>query len=209
MTTLLPPNDAIAESERLIAILEQHHQHAPELGTILTAHRATLHEMKVSHSSSEHAIAEWRTALARRWTAEIAARRLYKQIMRQLIQHYGNSDAPAIRLVSRGGAEVNSTPTELLEDMRRLYTVVSIEKAALPFAEERLSELAASCSELEGAIDVVAECERRRRAAVLDLRIAREVYRRMRGETYYTLVQQYGTAVDIDFLVSPAADSTE
>ncbi|NWG20365.1 MAG: hypothetical protein HXY39_08535 [Chloroflexi bacterium] len=209
MTTLLAPADAIAESEKLIAVLERHRKNDPQLEAILSAHRTTHHEMKVSHSSSEHAIAAWRSALAQRWACEVAGRRLYKQTMRQLIQHYGDAEAPPIRLISRGGAEVDSSPVELLEDMRRLHTVIAFEAATLPFAEQRLAEIVRACDELEAAIAEVIECERRRRAAVLDLRIAREVYRRMRGETYRTLVSQYGEDFGPDFLDSLPVDTTE
>jgi hypothetical protein len=176
MTTLPSPNDAIADSARLIAILERHHKDVPEIEGLLTAHRTTHHQMTTSYHASEDAIAAWRAALARRWTCEIAARRLYKQTLRQIVQHYGTAETPTIRLISRGGAEADSTPAELLEDMRRLHAVLS----------------------LESAIHDVAESERRRRTAVLDLRIAREVYRRMRRETYQALVNRLGDQAPLD-----------
>ena len=91
MTTLPSPNDAIADSARLIAILERHHKDVPEIEGLLTAHRTTHHQMTTSYHASEDAIAAWRAALARRWTCEIAARRLYKQTLRQIVQHYGTA----------------------------------------------------------------------------------------------------------------------
>ncbi len=198
MTTLPSPNDAIADSARLIAILERHHQDVPEIESLLTAHRTTHYQMATSYRASEDAIAAWRAALARRWTCEIAARRLHKQTLRQIVQHYGTAEAPTIRLISRGGAEADSTPAELLEDMRRLHAVLSLEVESLPFAGQRLNEIAQSCAALETAIHDVAESERRHRTAVLDLRIAREVYRRMRRETYQTLVSRLGDQAPLD-----------
>jgi hypothetical protein len=198
MTTLPSPNDAIADSARLIAILERHRNDVPEIEGLLTAHRTTHHQMTTSYHASEDAIAAWRAALARRWTCEIAARRLYKQTLRQIVQHYGTAETPTIRLISRGGAEADSTPAELLEDMRRLHAVLSLEAATLPFAGQRLVEIAQSCAALESAIHDVAESERRRRTAVLDLRIAREVYRRMRRETYQALVNRLGDQAPLD-----------
>ncbi|MDW8148117.1 MAG: hypothetical protein RMJ48_17705 [Roseiflexaceae bacterium] len=209
MTTLPSPHDAIANSAKLIAILERHYKDAPEIEALLDAHRVTHQQMTTSYHVSEEAIAAWRAALARRWACEIAARRLYKQTLRQLIQHYGTAETPTIRLISRGGAEADSTPAELLEDMRRLHAVLSLEAATLPFAEQRLAEILQSCETLECAINDVAECERRRRAAVLDLRIAREVYRRMRRETYQALVNRLGDQAPLDLADESLVETTD
>ncbi len=209
MTPLPSPHDAIDDSAKLIAILERHHQDAPEIEALLNAHRATHRQMTTSYHMSEEAITAWRAALARRWTCEIAARRLYKQTLRQLVQHYGTAETPTIRLISRGGAEADSTPAELLEDMRRLHAVLSLEAATLPFAEQRLAEIAQSCETLERAIDEVAERERQRRTAVLDLRIAREVYRRMRRETCQALMNQLGDRAPLDLTDESLVETTE
>jgi hypothetical protein len=209
MTTLPSPQDAIADSAKLIAILERHHKDAPEIKALLDAHRATHSQMTISYHNSEEAIAAWRAALARRWTCEITARRLYKQTLRQLVQYYGTAETPTIRLISRGGAEADSTPAELLEDMRRLHAVLSLEAATLPFAEQRLEEIAQSCETLERAINEVAESERQRRTAVLDLRIAREVYRRMRRETCQALMNQLGDQTRLDLSDESLVETTD
>ncbi|ABU58228.1 hypothetical protein [Roseiflexus castenholzii] len=209
MTTLPSPHDAIADSAKLIAILERHYKDAPEIEALLNAHRATHSQMTTSYHNSEEAIAAWRAALARRWTCEITARRLYKQTLRQLVQHYGTAETPTIRLISRGGAEADSTPTELLEDMRRLHAVLSLEATTLPFAEQRLAEIAQACATLERAIDEVAESERQRRTAVLDLRIAREVYRRMRRETCQALMNQIGDRTSLDLIDESLVETTD
>lgn len=209
MTTLPSPHDAIADSAKLIALLERYQKDVPEIEALLDAHRSTHHQMTSSYHTSEEAIAAWRAALARRWTCEIAARRLYKQTLRQLVQHYGTPDAPTVRLISRGGAEADSTPTELLDDMRRLHAALSLEVATLPFAEQRLAEIAHSCEMLERAINDVAEYERRRRTAVLDLRIAREVYRRMRREACQMLMSQLGDQAPLELADESLVETTD
>jgi hypothetical protein len=192
MTTLLPPADALADSERLIAVLEQHQDRLPFAAQLLTAHRVTHHDLAQSHTTSERAVAAWRSALAQRWECEIAARRLYKQIVRQMIEYYGSGEAPSVRLLISADAGVEMTPAELLADLRRLQTVLSIDNGAPPFAAERLVEVAAAAELLEQSIAEASAREHERRTAVLDSRIARETYRRVRSETYRAFVEHYG-----------------
>ena len=199
MTTLPAPADAIAESQLLIAALEQRRAELPFADAILETHRAMHRELETSHTSSERAVDEWRAALARRWECEVAGRRIYKQVMRQLVAYYGSPSAAAIKLLSRGDAEADSTPAELLEDLRRLHASLAIEAGAPPFAPERACEVERACLDLARAIAHAAACEHRRRAAVLDCRMIREVYRRVRGETGRALIQHYAGQVPADF----------
>jgi hypothetical protein len=194
MTTLPAPADAIVESQRLIAAIEQRRAELPFAEDVLATHRTMHRELETSHTSSEQAVAEWRAALARRWDCEVAGRRLYKQVMRQLVEFYGTSEAAPVTLLSRGGAEAESTPSELLEDLRRLRAALQIESAP-PFAAERWAQIAAVHDDLEQAISQANACEHRRRTAVLDSRMAREVYRRVRGETVRALAAHYGETV--------------
>lgn len=198
MTVLLAPIDAIVESHKLIVALEQRSIDIPFAEDILAAHRSTHRELEQSHITSEEAVAQWRTALAQRWDSEVAGRRLYKQILRQLIDHFGDS-APQVQMLSRGGAEANSTPSELLEDLRRLHAGLTVESAELPFAQERRAQLEQMCAELERAIDQARTAEHQRRAAVLDSRMAREAYRRICEETQRTLMDIYGDRAAIEF----------
>lgn len=194
MTTLPAPADAIVESQRLIAALEQSRTELPFADDVLRTHRSMHQELETSHSSSEQAVAEWRAALARRWECEVAGRRLYKQVMRQLVEFHGTVEAAAVTLLSRGGAEAESSPSELLEDLRRLHAALQIE-AAPPFAADRIAQIAAVYTDLEQAINQATSSEHRRRTAVLDSRMVREVYRRVRGETARALSAHYGEQV--------------
>ena len=192
MTTLSPPTDTLAESQRLIAIIEQLRGELPFADDILALHRPTHHELETSHTRSEDAVTAWRAALARRWECEVAGRRLYKQVVRQLAEHYGGEDAPAVQLLSRGGAEADSSPAELLADLRRLQAALAVGSESLVFARTRLPESEQVCAALEGAIAEANFRETQRRVAVLDNRMAREAYRRARTETRRALIEHYG-----------------
>jgi hypothetical protein len=199
MTTLPAPNDALAESQRLIAALEQHRGELPFADDILALHRPTHQELEASYTRSEQAVAAWRRALAQRWECEVAGRRLYKRSVRQLVEYYGGEEAPEVQLLSRGGAEVDSSPAELLVDLRRLQAALAVGAEALAFANERLPELDQACAALEEAIVEANLCETQRRVAVLDSRMAREAYRRVRSETRRVLIEHYGDRMTSTF----------
>jgi len=163
---------------------------------MLAQHRPTHQELETSASRSEQAVLAWRGALARRWESEVAGRRLYKRIVRQLAEHYGSEQAPEVQMLSRGGAEIESSPSELLADLRRLQAALSV---GLGIANERLPEIEQACVALERAITDANQRETERRVAVLDQRMAREAYRRARGETRRLLVQHYGEPLTHEF----------
>jgi len=196
MTTLLAPSDALAESQRLIATIERLRGELPFADDILALHRPTHHELERSATKSEQAVDAWRGALARRWDAEVAGLRLYKRIVRQLAEHYGGERAPEVQMLSRGGAEAESSPAELLTDLRRLQAALSVGRA---FGHERQPEVEQACAALESAITDANQSETQRRVAVLDNRMAREAYRRVRGETRRLLVEHYGGHMAHDF----------
>jgi hypothetical protein len=196
MTTLPAPTDALAESQRLIAMIEQLRGELPFADDILALHWPTHHELETSATKSEQAVAAWRGALARRWESEVAGLRLYKRIVRQLAEHYGRDDAPEVQMLSRGGADADSSPAELLADLRRLQAALSV---GLGFASERLPEVEQACAALQSAITEANQSETQRRVAVLDNRMAREAYRRVRGETHRLLVEHYGEHMATEF----------
>ncbi|HNP73128.1 MAG TPA: hypothetical protein PLO33_14675 [Kouleothrix sp.] len=185
MNTTLAPTETLAESRRLIATLEQLRGDLPFADELLAAHIPRQHELEQTYARSEQAVAAWRAALARRWECEVAGRRLYKRTLRRLIEQHGGEHAPAVQLLSRGGAEADSTPSELLADLRRLLAAASV-------AGERQDEIAHSCTALEAAIGNAARCETERRNAVIDHRLASEAYRRTRAETQQRLGAYYG-----------------
>ena len=196
MTTLPAPSDAVIESHRLITMIEQLRGELPFADDVLALHRPTHHELEISVGKSEQAVAAWREALARRWESEVAGLRLYKRIVRQLAEHYGSEDAPEVQMLSRGGAKAESSPTELLADLRRLQAALSI---GLEFARQWLPEVEHACVALESAITDANQRETQRRVAVLDNRMAREAYRRVRGETRRLLVEHYGDRMSQEF----------
>jgi hypothetical protein len=196
MTTLPAPTDALAESQRLIATIERLRSELPFADDILALHRPTHHELETSATKSEQAVAAWRGALARRWESEVAGLRLYKRIVRQLAEYYGREDAPEVQMLSRGGADADSSPAELLADLRRLQAALSV---GLGFASERLPEVEQACAALQSAITEANQSETQRRVAVLDNRMAREAYRRVRGETHRLLVEHYGEHMAQEF----------
>jgi hypothetical protein len=189
MTTVPAPTDALAESQLLIAMIERLRGELPAADDILAQHWPTHRELEMSAAKSQAAVDAWRAALARRWEAEVAGLRLYKRIVRQLAEQYGGDDAPEVQMLSRRSADSEHSPSELLADLRRLQAALS---GGLGIAHERLPEVEQACAALEGAIADANQSETQRRVAVLDNRMAREAYRRVRGETRRLLVEHYG-----------------
>jgi hypothetical protein len=198
MTALLAPGDALAESQRLIAALERQRSQLPFADDILAMHRPTHANLERSSEVSDGAVEAWRAALAQRWECEVAGRRLYKQVVRRLAEHYGDA-APEVQLLSRGEAEANSTPAELLHDLRRLQAALDLGVTALTFATEQLAEVERACLALEAAIDTANLCESQRRTAALDRRMAQEAYRRARATTRRALLDHYGDQIADEF----------
>ena len=198
MTASLAPYDAINESRRLIQALERRQHAITFADTLLSAHYIAHQNLENSYDISELAVDAWRAALADRWESEVAARRLYKQITRQLTEHYGEM-APQMQLITRGGAEINSTPSELMEDLRRLHAALTVERTRLPFAAERLPQISEAYTHLEQAIDLAYQTEQRRRNAVLENRMAREVFRRASEATLGKLTAHYGETFSTEF----------
>lgn len=213
MTVLLAPIDAIAESQRLIDILEQRRGELPFAEELLSRHLPAHQQLARCQASSEAAVNAWRAALAQRWECEVRGRRLYKQIYRQHVEHYGSREAPEVRLISRAGAEADSSPSELLADLRRLGTALALNVDQLPFAPARLAELNTTCAALEQAIAAASALEAERRESVLDRRMAQEAYRRLSAATRDALFDFYGErggeldALFDSFLPTAARDS--
>lgn len=206
MTVSQSPSDAIVESLRLMSAIEERRSLLPFAGDLLALHQYAHRNLELCQAASEVAVGAWRSALARRWDCEVAGRRLYKQIVRQMTDYYGEG-SPQLQLISRGGAEANSTPAELLDDLRRLHAALTVELAQLPFASERLPHVGQASAVLEAAIHEAQETEHRRRIAVLDSRMAREAFRRTSEETLGKLAAHYGDRFNDEFseLLSPSA----
>lgn len=130
-----------------------------------------------AQAQSERAVAEWRMALAERWDCEVAALRLYKQIMRQMIEHYGRLDMLEVQLAVGGTLERHTTPGELLNDLCHLRSALVAGDLGRPFAD-RLAELTITIAALDQAISVAAQRETARRTAARDRRAAEEDHHR-------------------------------
>jgi len=192
MTTATLSYDVLAESQRLIALIERLRDELPRADDLLAVHRPAHQELTSTQARSEQAVDAWRQALARRWECEVSGRRLYKRIIRQIAEGSGGMGAPEVQAITRGEAEANSSPAELLADLRRLHAALSIGSGALAFARDRLPELERGCAALEAAIAEADLGETQRRVASLDSRIAGEAYRRARDATRRILVEHYG-----------------
>jgi hypothetical protein len=197
MPAFLPSSDALTESKRLIAALERRRADLPFVEDMLAIHQPTHCELEDSRQRSEQAVEAWRDALARRWDCEIAGRRLYKHIFRQFVEHYGSATVPEVQMLSRGEAEADSSPSELLRDLRRLQAALTA--SSMPFADARQPEIDQVCMVLASAIADADDREAQRRAAVLDRRMAQEAYRRVRATTRRRLAEYYGEQISSDF----------
>lgn len=194
MTTLPAPADALQESARIIQLLEQRRGEFPCAEDFLAVHRPTHQALEHNKRIAEQAVAAWRASLAHRWNCEIAGRRLYKQIYQQFTEFYGSADAPEVQLISRGGAEDYSSPSDLLADLRRMEAALVVNRARLPFAAQRLGELGEVCAALDRAISDTRAYEAERRTSALEQRMAQETYRRLYKTTCAALAHHYGEA---------------
>lgn len=198
MSASLHTNDTLDHSLRLMAAIEQRRVELPFAENMLAVHQNTHRGLEQTYDASQAAVGQWQAALARRWDQEVAARRLYKQIFRQFADLVGEQ-SPHVQLISRGGAEANSSPAELLEDLRRLRAAISLDDLDLPFAIERSAQIDAMCQALEDAIETAATAEHQRRTAVIENRMAREAYRRACEETLGRLASHYGERFQEEF----------
>jgi hypothetical protein len=191
MSVQLPTYDTLAESSRLIEVLERCCAEFPLAKSMLDAHRPAHSTLETSTLRTQQALEAWRSALATRWQYEVKARRIYRQGFDLLREHLG-PDTPELRLVSRGGAEVNSLPEELVADLRRLHSAMALWLPASDEREQLLNEVSSTSDMLETAIEQTNECERDRRVAMLERRIAQQRYRRIRAKTRKTIAENYG-----------------
>lgn len=191
MTTRPAIEEAIADSQKLLVLLEQHAPEVPYLDGRIAHHCDIQAELERCSAESRDAVEAWRAALARRWDCEVAGRRLYKQNLRQMTEFFGEG-APQVTLLSRGGAEANSTPNELYEDLLRLQAGLQLQRAVFPGAHERSQAVGVCATELNHAIEIARRAELRRRSAVLDGRMACETFRRAWEQTFTHLADHYG-----------------
>jgi hypothetical protein len=191
MNILDTTTDPRTISLRLMSFLTEHRLILPFAEQALEQHHAVYQQLEHTHRMSDAAVEAWRAALAQRWHAEVTGLRLYKQILRQLQERYGN-DALHIQILAGVHTERSSTPTELLALLRRTYAILKIEVPAIEAINDRIRQLHHACQMLEQAIERAEQTEQRRRHAVLDYRMAREATKRLNATTQHCLEQHYG-----------------
>jgi hypothetical protein len=183
-------SDILEDSSRLIALLEQHRQELPFVEEALVQHRKLHSDLLHQQHSSQRALDEWRRALARRWQCEVAGRRRYLEIQRQLIAHFG-ADAPELLLFLRG-SESNSSAAELLTDLRRLHAALSVTASAPAAAVQELAALTRACADLEDAIARTNRCDEQRHKALLDRNLSQHAYQHLGNQTRRQLSEHLG-----------------
>ena len=189
--TAIYTTDPLAESQRLIAVLERNLALVPFAAEQLAVHRSVQTMLIACQQRSDAAVSAWRSALARRWECEIAARRLYKQVQRQYIALYGSAEHPEVQRIASSYDDANTSPKSLLTDLQRVLLDLRVRRDTL--VAERQSELQHTCDELDTAIHEAEHCEAARRTAVLERRMAQEAFRRARTATQDAFNTHYGT----------------
>ncbi len=204
MTALLAPADALQQSERIIQLLEQRRGEFPCAEEFLAIHRPAHQELERNRQITERAVAAWRESLAHRWDCEVVGCRLYNQLYQQFVAFYGSA-APEVQLIARSGTEENSSPAELLADLRRMEAALLVNSKQLPFAAQRLAELSEVCAALDNAICKTNEHETARRESVLAQRMVQEAHRRLYGTTRQAFAQHYGEQwlLEVEHMAQP------
>lgn len=193
-------HDIFEDSRRLIALLERHHVCHPSVAVELASHRDLYHQLEEQRRNSEQALAEWRSALARRWECEVAGQRLYLAIQRQLRDFFG-PDAPYLQLIIPPQNNGACTATDLLIDLRRIEASLVMLRPQPSFTAEWLEQLAGACADLDAAIAWTARCETQRRNALLSQRLTYNAYHRARARTQRLLTDSLGEDVDTELRV--------
>jgi hypothetical protein len=186
-----PAADIIEQSRQLLTVLEQQRHAFVQADVCLERHLPLHVELEAAQLASQHALAAWRLALARRWEYEIQARRVSKAIYKELLEFYGSRSTPEMLLLSSDSSESHNTPHEILRDIRRLQAILSI-SIGFSAQRQRHNELEHISTLLEDAIRQTTECETQRRTAMLSRRLAEEMYQRLWCSTRNTLLEKHG-----------------
>jgi hypothetical protein len=201
------PFDILDDSHHLLTMLEQHHVTHPAMSEALSRHRALHDTLTEQWQIGEHALEEWRTALAQRWECEIGVQRLCANIQRQLYDYFG-ADAHFFEIIAPATEGQPRTANDLLADLRRLKASLALIQPQPPFASEWLPRLATASAELSAALAQTVQCETQRRRALVGRRLIGNAYQRAREQTYRLLGEYLGEELIIESnrrLESPAS----
>jgi hypothetical protein len=178
MTALLmlqaPSPEAVG---RLVALLERYRHTSPLLAEELTRQQTLTHTLAEHRIHGERTLSAWRTALSRRWACEVDAQRALRKVQRQLTDLLGADDAHAALFGSAPG-DAQSTPTNLLAELRRLEAAIDLLTPRPPFAESARTRLRLASDELASAIEESQRCENERRSVLSEQRVAMSLYER-------------------------------
>ncbi|MBX0329866.1 hypothetical protein K2Z83_19565 [Oscillochloris sp. ZM17-4] len=172
-------HDAVAQ---LITMLEMRRSELPFADEELARHRALRSALEEQDALGEQSLAEWRQALSQRWRAEVIGQRAYIAIQQQISSYFGN-DALYLQLVAPSQPASALTAGNLLSDMRRLEASLALLRPRPPFAEESLAQLREAGDRLSAAIEWSEHCEAERRRALIEQRLAANLYERVCQKT--------------------------
>lgn len=177
--------DHLADSDYLIDALERHKNELPFASEHLAIHHSCWQTLRHCQHKSDGAVDAWRVTLAHRWECEIAARRLYKQVFRQYLDHRGDANCLVGQSFASRHDNSAASPLELVADLRSLHADLGLGSGSMNIG--RSEEIMAVCTALDEAIRETDISEAARRAAVLDRRVAQEAIRRARSSTQLAL----------------------
>lgn len=192
MTALLmlqaPSSEAVG---KLVALLERYRDASPLLEEELARQRVFTHTLAEHKIHGERALSAWRTALSRRWECEVFAQRAYRRVQRLLAEHYGD-DSSYAALLGSSHKGAGSTPSDLLQELRRLDVALGLLAPRPPFADAASAQLRQAGDELEVAIDHSLHCESERRSVLTEQRITMSLYERAYDRARRLLANQVG-----------------
>jgi hypothetical protein len=189
-------NDIMNEQDRLIEVLERYRTHLPFVDQELARHQSLRQELELHQGISEQTLAAWRQALAQRWECEVVGQRLYQQIQNQLHDYFG-TDSPHLRIALLNSDKKARTAAELLTDLRRLEASLRLMQPRPPFVRLQLADLTEVCTNLEQALTWTQHCERQRHSAMLEQRLAHNLYEQVRKQTQRLLTEHLGEPVEL------------
>lgn len=175
----------------LIRLLERHRTTLPFADEELAYYADLRSSLNAQRQHSEDTLSAWQAALSLRWECEVTGQRVSIHVQRKIVALYGD-DAASLRVIAPGRAASAMTPSDLLNDLRRLEASIALLMPRPPFADESLGQLAQAASRLATAIDETTRCEAARRTALLDQRLAVGLYERACGRTRQLLAEVLG-----------------
>jgi hypothetical protein len=184
--TLHLPSANLDTTNRMIATLERHRDAYPFLDEDLARHRTLSAALSDQRLRSEYALSLWRTALARRWSCEVAAQRVYHTIQQQLDAAYG-ADPTYSQLLAPAQPAAGNTPSALLQEVRRLEAALALLAPRPLFADTGRAQLRAVADDLAAAIAQSDHCEAERRSRLVELHLTSNMLERVSERTRRTL----------------------